>query len=424
MNVEENLNFLASLEFFGIKLGLEQTEDLFRRLGNPHENLRFVHVAGSNGKGSVCAMLERSFRHAGLKTGFYSSPHLIRVGERFRINGIPAADEDVARWVEKIRPVIAEMAEEGKHVTYFEATTAIAACLFAEAGCEIVLWEVGMGGRLDSTNIVKPLLSVITSISLEHADRLGGTLERIAFEKAGIIKRKTPVFCAENLPDAAKQAIAQKAEEVYAPLFYSQKTELIGYEGQIQKIRLADGTELAVSLAGPHQRSNAALVYAVLQRLAPVLGIDPAVAVQGMALTRWDVRFQIWQKKKLIVDGAHNPEGLYALRCTLKELFPDQRFHFIFGAFADKDTENGLIELLPCARSFTFIQMNTARRSAPVRELAWTIDTTVGGDIPWKEMTLEDALNCSTGDEWRVLCGSLHLCGDALAILLKENEIQ
>ncbi len=424
MNVKENLDFLASLEFFGIKLGLEQTEELFRRLENPHKNLRFIHVAGSNGKGSVCAMLERSFRQAGLKTGFYSSPHLIRVGERFRINGIPASDDDVARWVEKLRPVIAEMTKEEKHVTYFEATTAIAACLFAEAGCDIVLWEVGMGGRLDSTNIVNPQISVITSISLEHADRLGGTLEKIAFEKAGIIKRKTPVFCAENLPDDAKRAIAQKAGEASAPLFYSQKTELIGYQDHIQKIRLEDGIEISTSLAGPHQRSNAALVYAVLRYLAPVLGIDLPVAAQGMALTQWNVRFQIWQKQKLIVDGAHNPEGLRALSGTLKELFPNQKFHFIFGAFADKDTEHGLIELIPGALSFTFIQMNTARRSTSAQELAQTINTVAGGNIPWKEMTLEDALNCRCGNEWRVLCGSLHLCGDALAILLKENEKQ
>ncbi len=415
----EELDYLATLEFFGIKLGLEQTRELFRRLGNPHENLKFIHVAGSNGKGSVCAMLEQALRSAGLKTGFYSSPHLIQVGERFRINGVSASDTDVARAVKKLRPVIADMAEKGMHVTYFEATTAIAASLFAEAGCDIVLWETGMGGRLDSTSIVTPLVSVITGISLEHADRLGGTLEKIAFEKAGIIKQNVPVFCASATPEEAKDVIRRRAAELNVPLSFSQPAALTGFRDRNQLIRLADGTELATPLAGPHQRNNAALAYAVLTYLQKELGFPLDRAVQGMALTRWDCRFQIWNERKLILDAAHNPEGLAALAGTLQERFPDQKFHFLFGAFSDKDTAKGLALLAPLALSFRFIHMDTNRVSRTAAELAEELKNTAPG-ISCSETTLADALR-SGQKEWRVLCGSLHLCGEALHLLQKDE---
>ncbi len=422
-DIKRELDFLASLEFFGIKLGLDQTRELFRRLGNPQKKLRFVHVAGSNGKGSVCALLEQSFRHAGLKTGFYSSPHLVHAGERFRINGISASDEDVARWIGKIRPIIAEMAETGAHVTYFEATTALAACLFAESGCEIVLWETGMGGRLDSTNIVTPMVSVITGVSLEHTDRLGGTLEKIAFEKAGIIKEGVDVFCARKTPPAAKKVIKDRAAELLSVFHEPPEAELIGYDGNMhQRIRLGDGTVLETSLSGPHQRENAALAYSVLCHLAPEFGIDPAAAAGGMKQTRWDVRFQVWNERKLILDAAHNPEGLHALADTLRELFPGQKFHFLFGAFSDKDTAEGLSALVPLALSFRFIHMETQRASRTAEELAGEIIRTAPS-VPCDEMTLVQSLFTEYPEGgWRVLCGSLHLCGDALNLLQMKDK--
>ena len=414
------LDFLASLEFFGIKLGLDQTREVFRRMGDPAKDLRFIHVAGSNGKGSVCALLESALRHAGFKTGFYSSPHLVTVGERFRINGIPATDEMVENCVNRLRPVVDAMSEDGMKVTYFEATTVIAATLFAEAGVDIVLWETGMGGRLDSTNIVTPLASVITGISLEHADRLGGTLEKIAFEKAGIIKPGVPVYCAETTPDAAKAVIRARAEECAAPFTLSQKTIPGNCTGTLQYFTLKDGTALATPLMGPHQRGNAALAWAVLQGLAPVLDIDLAKAVEGMRSTRWDVRFQVFPERGLILDAAHNPEGIHALAATLKEHYPGRKFHFLFGAFSDKDTASGLAELADLALSFRFIHMETDRASRTFEELSAELKGIC--PVSCDTMTLEDALSSVYPDgELRVLCGSLHLCGDALAILNKST---
>lgn len=424
--VQEGLDFLASLEFFGIKLGLEQTRELFSRIGNPHHSLRFIHVAGSNGKGSVCALLEAALRHAGFKTGFYSSPHLVRVGERFRINGREAGEAQVAACVEKLRPSIRAMAENGRKVTYFEATTAIAAMLFAEAGTDIVLWEVGMGGRLDSTNIVSPLASVITGISMEHADRLGGTLAKIGFEKAGIIKEGIPVFCAETTPPEAMKVIQTRARELHAPFFLSSPVDTaspaetgLAPDGSaaLQSFRLTDGTKLTTPLTGPHQRRNAALAHAVLKHLALRLGFRLDTALEGFPLVRWDARFQLFPGRKLVLDGAHNPEGLQALADALREVFPGRKFHFLFGAFCDKDTAAGLSALAPLALSFRFIHMDTARASMSADGLRAQLDSILRG-IPSGGTSLKDALETPPSDGgWRVLCGSLHLCGEALAIL-------
>ncbi len=420
----QDLDFLSGLEFFGIKLGLKQTEELFRRLGNPEKNLRFIHVAGSNGKGSVCALLESSFRHAGLKTGFYSSPHLVRVGERFKVNGKDATDEDVADCIRILRPVIADMEKDGMKVTYFEATTAIAALLFLRAGTDIVLWETGMGGRLDATNIVTPLASVITGISMEHARYLGNTISAIAGEKAGIIKPGVPVFCARQTPPEAVEVIRKRADELNAPFFYSAEiADDMPVEHQIvngipcQKFSLKDGTILTTPLAGPHQRNNAALAYRVLAYLGEKLDFDFCSAAEGFCNTVWQARFQVFSQRKLVLDGAHNPEGLQMLAATLKEMFPNQKFHLLFGAFSDKDTMSGLAAMVPLALSFRFIHMDTMRASSTEEELASQLRT-LAPDIPADGMSLEQALRLTYPDgEWRVLCGSLHLCGEALPYL-------
>ena len=419
--MQQELDFLASLEFFGIKLGLNQTRELFRRLGEPQNKLKFIHVAGSNGKGSVCALLEQGFRSAGLKTGFYSSPHLVNVGERFRINGVETAPVTVAQYVRRLLPAIQSMANEGMKVTYFEATTALAACIFADANVDIVLWETGMGGRLDSTNIITPLASVITGISMEHAERLGDTLGKIAYEKAGIIKEDTPVFCASATPDEAKDVIRARAEELRAPLTFSPAVRSVEQSSLPQHFTLEDGTQLVTPLAGPHQRENAALAYAVLKYAAPLLGIAPAIGADGMKNTCWDARFQIFPAQNLIMDAAHNPEGAQVLAATLREVMPGEKFHFLFGAFADKDTAAGLAALADLALSFRFIHMETSRESKTGAELAAEL-AAIAPDVPCDSMPLEQALiERYPDDAKRVLCGSIHLCGDAVPILTQQN---
>ena len=204
-NMEQSLRWLTSLHKFGIKLGLEQTRRLAELCGNPDRDLRFIHLAGTNGKGSTGAMLERALRGSGWKTGFYSSPHLISVCERFRINGCAVSEREFIRQANVVKKAAETMAAAGASVTYFEATTVMAMLMFKEHNCDYVIWETGMGGRLDSTNIVQPVISVITGIALDHEKFLGSTVADIAGEKAGIIKVGVPLVTGE-LPDAAERA--------------------------------------------------------------------------------------------------------------------------------------------------------------------------------------------------------------------------
>ena len=416
-------DYLASLEFFGIKLGLHQTAELFRRLGSPQDKLTFIHVAGSNGKGSTCAMLEAAFRACGMKTGFYSSPHLIQVNERFRINGIPVDDDTLCAAIEKLRIVAADMEKDGMKITYFEATTALAALLFAEANCQIVLWETGMGGRLDATNIVTPIASVITGISLEHTKFLGDTIEKIATEKAGIIKKNVPVFLASATPDEAKDVIIQKAAESECKIVLSPEVipESWTFKQEsdriLQTFKLEEGEELTIALTGTHQRQNAALAFAVLEQLQPMLGFDLSTALDALKNVQWPGRFQLVPGKHLILDSAHNPEGIGVLASTLQEIYKDRKFHFLFGAFADKDTLTSLKILAPLALSFTFLEMETMRACHAAHELADELSQAATNEIPWSCTTLEEALR--DPQDLTILCGSVHLCGDALAILNK-----
>ena len=420
------LDYLASLEFFGIKLGLHQTEELFCRLGSPQKHLKFIHVAGSNGKGSVCAMLENALRSCGLKTGFYSSPHLIHVNERFRINNTPVDTDTLSVALRKLRTAGDAMAKDGMKITYFEATTALAALLFAEAGCDIVLWETGMGGRLDATNIITPLASVITGISLEHTQYLGDTLEKIAGEKAGIIKNNVPCFAASKIPAAAKEVIRRKAAECNSELIFSD--EVVPWSCTftreelriLQTFRVAGGETLTIALTGTHQRENASLALTVLKRLQKTLGISLATAIDSFKNVQWPGRFQFIPGKSLIVDSAHNPEGIGVLADTLREIFPGKKFHFLFGAFADKDTQSSLQILAPLAQSFTFLEMETMRACREAHALGTELEHAATEKIPWSCTTLEEALRNPA--DLTILCGSLHLCGDALAILNQQNK--
>ena len=417
-------DWLDSIGMIGIRMGLERTRELFGRAGHPERDLFFIHVAGSNGKGSVCAYLEAAFRSAGFRTGFYSSPHLISPRERFRINGEPVSADVLNEAAEELFPEAEAMKAEGRPPTYFEVATALAALIFQKEACQVVLWETGMGGRLDSTNIADTRAAVITGISLEHKQILGDTLEKIAFEKAGIIKPGKPVFCAASTPPEALAVIRARAESLNSPFFLSEplsadkpEIRLPGDEtGFLQTFRLQDGTVLASPLAGPHQRRNAALAFTVLRHFAPEFGFSPEKAAEAFRTVRWDARFQFLPG--LLMDGGHNPEGIAALADTLEELFPGQKFHFLFGAFSDKDTAPSLARLAPLAESFTFLHLEgTDRSSRSGSSLGDELAKSAPG-IPWNESSLEEAL--TRPEKNRILCGSLHLCGDALAFLKKQ----
>ncbi|MBO5759993.1 MAG: bifunctional folylpolyglutamate synthase/dihydrofolate synthase [Lentisphaeria bacterium] len=422
---EDIFEWFESLEFFGVKLGLHQTQAYFDALGNPEKQLSFIHIAGSNGKGSTAAFLESCLRHAGFKTALYTSPHLAKLNERFIINGQVVSDDVLAQAFRKVKKAADFLRDEkGMMVTYFETTTVTAALLFAEAKVDFVIWETGVGGRLDSTNIISsPLASVITTISLEHQNYLGDTLAKIAFEKAGIIKKNCPVFIGASIGEEAKEVILARAEELDAPAKVLENIpEKTGVEfhKNIPCQVLSNG--LKISLAGAHQRSNSALALMVLEELQKKYSFDMEKAKQGFMETVWPARFQYFPEERLLLDGAHNPECAMILAKALDEFFPGEKFDFIYGNFADKDAKEMLEKLVPYAHRFTFIPFGTYRKSATAEELT-NLVRLLGFRGECKSSTLENIVEemKTNTEKWKegnkkILCGSLHLCGDFLLL--------
>jgi dihydrofolate synthase/folylpolyglutamate synthase len=387
-----------NLEMFGIKLGLEQTRRLFALTGSPERKLRFIHIAGSNGKGSVGAMLACALSKTGFKTGFYSSPHLISVRERFRINGRAIPEKTLSALTEKITPVIDELKTAGFPPTYFEVTTALAAAYFADENCGFVIWETGMGGSCDATNIVMPELSVITGIAVDHTAYLGKSVAEIAKEKAGIIKQNTPLFTAE-LPSAAAKVIAAEADIKNAPHTTpeSMKNTLFIPENTLPLF----------------QQKNLKTVSLVLRHLSEKYSFPYETAVKNAVKVRWPGRFQILENGT-VIDGAHNPEAVLALTESLKEKFPDEKFTVLFAAFADKDIEKNIKYLSRIADSFIFTEFGTTRKSAPAGDIQSVAAQYTGNTIPVRcAGTPEEALRMKFSSRLLVT-GSLYLAGAVL----------
>src|SRR4051812_12556560 len=262
MSYSEAIDYLYSLRLFGAKFGLENTFRLAELAGNPQQQLRFIHVAGTNGKGSTCAMLESIYRASGLKTGLFTSPHLVSFCERIQVNRAPISENDVVRLVSAMQPLLKQFAADA-HPTFFEVVTVMALQYFAQQRCDLVIWETGLGGRLDATNIVSPLASVITNIQFDHQQLLCHTLASIASEKAGIIKPGIPILTAAAEPEALR-VIEEAADRQRAPL-------------TVGRPEAGDGPPLSnieLPLPGPHQRLNAALAVATVRALLPQIALN------------------------------------------------------------------------------------------------------------------------------------------------------
>ena len=324
MTYRDAIQFLYDLRLFGLKFGLENTFKLAALAGNPQEKLRFIHVAGTNGKGSTCAMLESIYRAAGLRVGLFTSPHLVSFRERIQVNRRLISEADVVRLAAELReqcrtgfqPVSTVKSpgpEQGDRrdacPTFFEVVTVMALRYFPEQQCDLVIWETGMGGRLDATNIVTPLASVITNIQLDHQQWLGDTLAKIAAEKAGIIKPGVPVITATDAPEAL-EVIAKIAREKNARL-----TKL----GQASSLSLATRTA-ALPLPGEHQKLNAALAIATVQALQNKIPVSDEAIRTGLATVQWPGRLQFIKTasgQTFLLDGAHNAASAEALRDAL-----------------------------------------------------------------------------------------------------------
>ena len=421
--------YLDSLSMFGIKPGLEATAELMRRVGNPEKELAFLHIAGTNGKGSVGAMLECMLRGAGFTTGFYTSPHLVDIRERFRVNGLAVSEEDYATISAELADAARTDTGRGFTFTYFEFTTVFAAMIFARAGVDIVIWETGMGGRLDATNVVAPLASIITGIALDHQAYLGDTIGKIAGEKAGIVKPGVPVF-AGTMPDEAYRVIAAKAEEMKSDCFRvpgavpGPASYRFDGERSVQEFEFA-GRKITLPLLGAMQRRNFRLAAEVLMKLAPKLGVDLDRAFASLAHCRWPGRCQ-QVTPRLIVDGGHNPDGISALREALAEAFPGETFAVVFAGFKDKDVAGSLKLLAPLAARFVFVPLFESDRPSYNGEELRTLARDAGIPVPAEAAgNAAEALDLAARDAGHrtLVSGSLYLVGEVLAHAVPKAEI-
>jgi dihydrofolate synthase/folylpolyglutamate synthase len=405
VNYSEAIQFLYGLQMFGANFGLENTRQLAALAGDPQEKLRFIHVAGTNGKGSTCAMLESIYRAAGLRVGLFTSPHLVSFRERIQVNRQLIPENELVRLVEEIQPLLKQFPADN-HLTLFEVVTVMALKFFAEQKCDLVIWETGLGGRLDATNIVTPLASVITNIAFDHQQWLGDTLEKIAAEKAGIIKPGIPVVTTTD-EKSALAVIEKTAREKNAPLTRIQNSEF-----RIQNSEL--------SLLGEHQKINATLALATVEVLQKQIPVSEEKIRAGLQNVNWPGRLQLIKKpngQKILLDGAHNIAGVETLRAALPAGVP---LVFIVGFLGDKDWRPMCEILAPLASKIFCVPVASAR-TADARELTKTFHAANPGAEILVCDSLSEALEKSgsphPAQDLIVITGSLYLVGEALELL-------
>jgi dihydrofolate synthase / folylpolyglutamate synthase len=407
----------------GIKPGLERMEALLDRLGRPERALPVIHVAGTNGKGSVCATIESLLRAAGLRTGLYTSPHLVRFHERIRVDGVPVSDADLAGLIGRMDA--ADRAAGGT-ATFFECATAMAFDQFARAGVQVAVIETGMGGRWDATNVVRPIVCALCEVNLDHAEYLGDTLELIAAEKAGILKPGRPAVMARQPPEA-EAVFRAAADRVGAPLRRVEdevSVRRIGrptLDGQRLAFETPDGplTTARYPLCGEHQAHNAALAVAAVRLLSETAGIGLPAAVWKRGLERvvWPARFQVLRREPpVLLDGAHNPHGAEALAAALREVAGRRPLGWIVAMMNDKDIAGVLRAWTPLMRRVWAVPVPGERAEPPARMIerlgaAGIRDATSAPlDRAWDE-----ALAWAEADDGMVvIAGSLYLAGEVL----------
>jgi dihydrofolate synthase/folylpolyglutamate synthase len=407
MTYAEAIQFLYSLRIFGARFGLESIFKLAELSGNPHHQLRFIHVAGTNGKGSTCAMLESIYRTSGLRAGLFTSPHLVSFRERIQINHQPISENDVVRLIEQLKPLCATFADSHQP-TFFEAVTVMALRYFAEQKCDLVIWETGLGGRLDATNIVTPLASVITNIGIEHSEWLGDTVEKIAAEKAGIIKPGVPAVTSAS-PGHGLETIAAIARERRSPF-----TAVDAKQSHLPPL-----DTVALPLHGPHQRLNAALVVATTRVLAPQIPVSDSALRTGLATIDWPGRMhriQTASGQTILLDGAHNADGAEALRIALQEEFPNTQPAMILGVFRDKDSTSMCHSLAPLAGRILLTPVHSERTEDPSKLVAACRESNPRAPIEVCQ-SLTDALQKVADAPFVVIAGSLYLVGEAMELL-------
>lgn len=414
MNYSESVRFLYSLgnEVRSAKLGLERIAALLEELGRPQERVACVHVAGTNGKGSTCAMIESGLRAAGFSTGLFTSPHLLEPAERIQLSGQPVSRERFAAAFDTVHAAAERLIARGEldaHPTYFETVTAMALVVFAEAHVERTVLEVGLGGRLDATNVVTPLLCVITPIDFDHESFLGRSLESIASEKAGILKPGVPAVFSAQRPEV-NALLEDRARSLGIAAARSGSVEECELSPRGSRFRVR-GMDFECPLAGEHQIGNALTAITALR----CLGVPAAAIQRGMAQTRWPGRLElVSQSPDVILDGAHNPAGARALAAYIDRFYSDRRVWLIYGAMRDKAVAEVAGILFPRAAEVIVTAPRQARAVDPetIRGIADHPRLRVASNLA---AAMELARNASPRDAV-FITGSLFLVAEAKAL--------
>jgi len=393
------LDWLYQTQMYGIKLGLDNVHKLLTALELPAPDMKFIHVAGTNGKGSTCAFMHSMLKSASIKAGLFTSPHLVRFNERIRDAEREITDEEIEAGLAKLRLIVADWSP---HPTFFELTLALALDWFRQRGLEWVILETGLGGRLDATNAITPEVSVITRIGLDHMEQLGDTLTKIAGEKAGIIKPNVPVVTGMQAPEV--MAVLQRVAK-------AKKAPLIIVDRPL--------TDIELGLEGRHQAWNATLALEAVREAGVRL---PAILLeQALKQVQWRGRFQRLMGDRIILDGAHNPEAAAVLVKTWQMVFPGETAEIIFAAARDKNIAGVLEVLNPIVAAWHFTTFHSPRSmpTAQLREIHHNCDLQ---DVPITEHEdLASALR-ATSAQRQLVAGSLYLVGEALALLEGEPE--
>jgi len=449
-NYDEAIGYLYDLRMFGMKLGLDATTHLLSSLDDPLKHFRTIHVGGTNGKGSVCAMLDVALREAGYKVGRFTSPHVHSFRERILVGGRPIPEEALLELVRRIAPIAKEREQRsGAHPTYFEVATAIALEYFRRQSVDMVILEVGMGGALDATNVVKPLVAVITNVEMDHMDHLGRTSVAISGEKAGIIKTGVPVVTATRSHEAL-DVISDRCNEMGCEL-----TLIKEMEGETEGVKENDHVDskiyfhsievskegttatvetqksvypnMMVPLVGHFQAENLAVSLGVLEKVQDLgLEVNEENMRRGLGKTSLPGRVEIVPgHPEVVFDVAHNPSGAIALASTLRHIYPDKKLHFLVAIMANKDIPGILEPLLPLASEITITRPDITRAAQPEDIADHIQPSRVTTSIV---VSVQDAIDSvlTRAKEDDVICvtGSFYLVGEARGYLCKYRDIE
>jgi len=433
MTYDEALAFIHDTRYRGGKDGVKHMRLLAERLGNPQEKVPMIHVAGTNGKGSVCAYLQSMLRSAGYRVGLFTSPFLERYNERMRIDGVSIPDETLVQHTQRVADAVWKLRAEGVYPTEFEINTAIAFVYFAQDKVDIAVIEVGLGGRFDSTNVITPLVSVITTIGLDHTKLLGNTLGQIAFEKAGIAKANVPLVLYPDAPDEVVESVSSVCQEVGAPLVRlpSGCVRLMAQTAQGSVFRFAHGCfqdwQISIEIPGAHQVNNAATALCALLVLREHgWKLSDCALLKGLRRARWPGRLEwVNAAPAVLLDGAHNPQGVQALSAFLERHLAGKNLVAVTGMMRDKDVESAVKILSPHVQSVVTAPPDSPRAISPqdlsrlyVRQVKQVLACSSLADA------YEQAKVWAGQDGIIVATGSLYLTGAMRTLLaVPENHL-